>query len=116
MSKRDMGVPVEQLSSTPVKVPKSTRIDKMQDAVVGGKMIVPVGSKIIIERTMWKKGMCTPALSVCTITKLEADGTVYTFDETRQQVFMFNAGASDLPVIKIWCKERENRHDKCNKS
>jgi hypothetical protein len=107
MSKRDMGVPVEQLSNMPVKVPKNTRVDKMQDAVVDGKMVVPVGGKIIIGRTTWKKGVCTPTLSICTVTKLEADGTVYTFDETRQQVFMFNAGASDLPVVKIWHKERE---------
>jgi hypothetical protein len=102
MGKRDMGVPVDQVAGVPRKVPKKLDITKLADAVVDGKMTLSVGGHIIVERTAWKKGTCIPALSICAIMKLEADGTVYTWDETRQQVFMFSAKAADLPPIKVW--------------
>lgn len=102
MKKREMGVPVTTFDAVPYKVSKKLDIEKLQDAVVDGKLVVSVGQRMIVERTTWKKGKCIPTLSMCVVKSIEDDVTVYLMDETRQQIFVFNPKANDLPRMKVW--------------
>ncbi len=107
MGKRDMGVPVGSSITMARKVPKKIDLDKLADAIVDGKLIAPFSATLIIERTTWTKGNCVPVMSFCTIKNVGPDGIIYAWDETRQQIFMFNVNAKDLPRIKIWENETD---------
>ena len=84
------------------KVSKKIRIDELDDAIVGGVLKSKVGDTIIMERASYKKGQPIKTLSFCVIKAIDADGCITVWDETRQQSFIFNVKAKDLPKVKVW--------------
>jgi len=64
------------------------------DAIVEGKLVVPLGTKVAIPRTRGRQQI----LSVCIIHKVE-DDIVSVWDETMTQWFVFKL--TDPVVIKV---------------
>jgi hypothetical protein len=89
----------EYVGPAQLKVKKSVDINKFADAVVEGKMIVPVDGWVIYERKRSGK----PVLHMGRILNVDDDGNVNIWDETMQQCFGFNLNGT-IPIIKVYEK------------
>lgn len=69
-------------------------ISDLPDAVVGGKLTVPIKGRLLFERTLDKR----TAVHEGYVYSLDADGTVTVFDETRKQFYAFNVNQPHPPV------------------
>jgi len=78
---------------------KKLKIDmsKLPDAVVDGKLLAPVGSKVFFERRLDGK---STAVHEGLIKFVSEDGSVEIWDETREQLFCFNLKQM-VPTIKL---------------
>jgi len=77
--------------------PKKVKLDisKLPDAIVDGIFTVPVGQTVIIPKEIDGKRI----LCKCTVKNVNADGTVYTWDETTVRWVTFKV--TDPIVVKI---------------
>lgn len=78
---------------------KKIKIDmsKLADAVVDGKLVVPVGGKVYFERRLDGRSM---AIHEGFVKHVSEDGGVEIWDETREQLFCFNMRQS-IPTVKV---------------
>lgn len=87
-----------------VKAPRQPRVKKVKidlstlpDAIVDGKLVVPIKGKVLFERTINKK----TAIHEGHIWGFdEAKGDVSIWDETRGQFYGFNLNQAHLVVVK----------------
>jgi hypothetical protein len=86
------------------KAPRTPRAKKVKvdlsalpDAVVDGKLVVPVKGRVVFERTLNKK---TAVHEGYVFSFDEKDGSVSIWDETRGQFYGLNIN-QPMPVIKI---------------
>jgi hypothetical protein len=83
------------LAPEPRKVKRGLDISNMPDAIVDGKLTVPIGSRVIIPRMRSGREVLSTGL----IKKLEDDGSVHFWDETNAQWFVFML--TDKVVVKV---------------
>lgn len=72
-------------------------ISNLPDAVVDGKMTVPVKGRLLFERTLDKR----TAIHEGYVFSIDADGTVTVWDETRKQFYAFSANHPHPPVKAV---------------
>lgn len=82
-----------------IKIPKPKKVkvdlSKLPDAIVDGVFTVPVGGSVIIPKEFDDKRI----LCKCTVKNVNADGTVYTWDETTVRWVTFKV--TDPIVVKV---------------
>lgn len=83
--------------STGKKLKKSFNFAQLPDAIVDGRFICEIGSKVIVERSKSGKNF----LSICTIYEISEKGYVSTFDETIEQYFTFSL-EQPPKVLKVY--------------
>lgn len=78
---------------------KKIKVDmsKLADAVVDGKLVVPVGGKVFFERRLDGK---STAIHEGFVKHLSEDGSVEIWDETREQLFCFNLN-QPIPKVRV---------------
>ena len=79
----------------PKKVKRNLDLSKPPDAIVDGKLVVPLGSEVIIPRMRSAREV----LSAGYIKDVQEDGTVHFWDETNMQWFLFKL--TDPVVVKV---------------
>ena len=79
----------------PKKVKRNTDLSKLPDAIIDGKLVVPIGSEVIIPRMRSGREV----LSAGYIKDVQEDGTVHVWDETNAQWFLFKL--TDAVVCKV---------------
>lgn len=81
------------------KEPRSPKpkinMETAQDAIVDGKLVVPIGTRVVIPRVRSRKNI----LSFGLIDRVER-GVVYVWDETLTQWFVFKL--TDPVVMKVY--------------
>jgi hypothetical protein len=98
MIKRKMGVE-QKPEKERKKRAKKIKVDmsKLPDAVVDGKLVVPVGGKVFFERRLDGRAA---AIHEGFIKHVFDDGSVEIWDETREQLFCFNVRQA-IPTVKV---------------
>jgi hypothetical protein len=96
------------------KKPRAQRVKKIKfdiasapDAIVEGKLIVPIGSKVIIPRVRAGR----QSLSECEVKKVDDDGVVHTWDETLNQWYLFKV--TDNLIVKVYDKVNNDKLCRC---
>lgn len=79
----------------PKKARRGLDIDGLPDAIVEGRLVVPLGTEVYIPRL--RSGRNT--VSVCLIKSLAEDGLLQVWDETLAQWFSFKL--DDGVVVKV---------------
>jgi hypothetical protein len=98
MIKRKAGMEQKPEKEKKVRA-KKIKVDmsKLASAVVDGKLVVPVGSKVLFERRLDGK---STAIHEGFVKHVSEDGSVEIWDETREQLFCFNLN-QPIPNIRI---------------
>jgi hypothetical protein len=79
------------------KVKKGLDLSSLSDAIIEGKLIVPIGTELITER--YRNGRNVAI--ICTVKQIDDDGLIHTWDETVQQWYIFNIKESPK-ILKIY--------------
>lgn len=76
---------------------KKVKVDlnKLPDAIVDGRLVVPVGGNVVFQRTLNQR----TAIHEGHVFSVDVDGSVMVWDQTRGQFFGFNIN-QQLPVMK----------------
>lgn len=72
-------------------------MSQLPDAVVDGKLVVPVGGRVLFERRLDGK---STAIHEGFVKHVSEDGSVEIWDETREQLFCFNLN-QPIPNIRV---------------
>lgn len=84
-----------------IRLPRRKKVkanlNDLDDAIVDGKLIVPIKGRVYFERLNGSQ----VEIHAGFIDKVEESGEVYVWDETKEQHFVFSLKVSLLPVIKV---------------
>ena len=75
------------------KIKNNSKIDNLPNAIIEGKFVGAVESKLIVSR--FRDGKET--LTICTVKQIDETGLIHTWDETLQHWFTFPI--SEAPKI-----------------